>query len=278
MFSFNIPLLNRPILWYGFFFALGFFLGYWILLSILKRYFFAKGPDSKKSASLVAEKIALYTVLGTIIGARLGDVIFYESWTKIVKDPLSVLRFWEGGLASHGGAIGILIALFILSCKWKKERPQFSWVRLIDLVVIPTALAGGFIRIGNFMNQEILGKPTTLPWGVIFGHPVDGLSHIPRHPVQLYESFYYFFTFGLLYFLFSRYPNLRKPGKIGGLFLILIFGFRFCIEFLKVEQSALMPIHSILDMGQYLSIPMIIIGSLLFFSQELLDMRRIKRQ
>jgi len=277
MFQFNLPFLNRPILWYGFFFALGFFIGYWILLSILKRYFFFKELPSKKTASFVAEKITLYVILGAVVGARIGDVLFYEDWMKIIHDPLSIIKIWEGGLASHGGVTGILIALFLLSRKWKKDFPQFPYLTLIDLVAIPGALGGACIRIGNFINQEILGTATTVPWGVVFGHPVDGGANIPRHPVQLYESLYYFFLFSLLYFFWKHYPTLRKPGKIGGLFFILLFSFRFLIEFLKTEQSLWIPTGLFLNMGQLLSIPMIIVGFLLFFKEQLIDVRCIKR-
>lgn len=256
MFSFNLPLLGRPLLWYGFFFALGFFLGYWVLAYLLQGFLSA----DKKKARQYAERITLYVIVGTLIGARLFDVFFYQSPSAYLNDPLMIIKVWEGGLASHGGAIGALIALAILARKIK-----IRWISLIDLVVIPAALGGAFIRIGNFFNQEILGKVTDLPWAIIFGHPMDGTVPVPRHPVQLYESFYYFAFFGLLLWLWRAKPALRKPGKMSGLFFILVFSFRFLIEFLKTEQSSLLTSSAPLDMGQWLSLPLIGLGFYLFY-------------
>lgn len=260
MLPFPIPLLNRPILWYGFFFALGFFLAYWVLKNLLSGHF-----KSKAHVTAIAERMTFYVVIGSIVGARLGDVIFYQRWTDYVHDPLSIIKVWEGGLASHGGAVGIIIALWLCSKKLKKEYPSLSLLRLLDYAVIPTALAACFIRIGNFFNQEILGKPSDLPWAVLFGHPADGSRVVPRHPAQLYESIGYLIIFLLLLFLWKRTHWLQKTGKATGLFLILVFTFRFCIEFLKTEQSFNISPYSFLDMGQYLSIPFIALGLFLFF-------------
>lgn len=256
MFHFNLPLLNRPILWYGFFFALGFFLAYLVLLSLIKRL-----PELSKSAKMIAEKMTFYTILGAVIGARLGDLLFYQSFSDIVHDPLIIIKVWEGGLASHGGAAGILLALYILSLKLRKEFPKLTFLALLDLAVIPTGLAAAFIRLGNFFNQEILGKATQIPWAVVFGHPADGSYPTPRHPVQLYEAFFYLITFTTLYLLWNS-GKIRSKGKASGLFLILIFTFRFFVEFLKEEQS----VHvSLLNMGQWLSLPFIGLGFFLFF-------------
>ncbi len=269
MFSFPIPLLDRPILWYGFLFAAGFFVGYWVLVYLLKGFL---RTDKKRAASL-AEKITLYVMIGAIVGARLGDVFFYQDPATYLRDPLSIIKVWQGGLASHGGAAGILIALFILS-----RKIPFSWLTLLDWVVIPTALVGCFIRVGNFFNQEILGKATQVPWAVIFGHPADGSAIVPRHPVQLYEALYYLCVFVVLWSLWRARPlaspkqsilGIRQPGRTAGLFLILVFGFRFLIEFLKLEQSALLSSSSSLDMGQWLSLPLVALGFFLFFSSPL---------
>jgi len=248
MFHWNIPLLGRPILWYGFLFAVGFLIGYKILLSLLRHY---SRKEVKQNAKFFAEKLTLYVVLGTVIGARLGDVLFYQSWHQILRDPFSVIKFWEGGLASHGGAVGILIALGLFS-----RRYHLNWKEVLDWVAIPTGVAGFFIRIGNFVNQEILGTKTSVPWGVVFGHPADGSIPAPRHPVQLYEAFFYLAVFFLLYF-WAR-PKKWPPGKIGGLFITLVFLFRFCIEFFKEEQSAWF--SGSIDMGQLLSLPLIGLG------------------
>ncbi len=256
IFSFPIPFLGRPILWYGFFFALGFFLAYWLFASLLKKYLLPYQVDKKEISSLT-EKIGFYILMGAIIGARAGDLLFYQSWSQNLKHPLSMIKFWEGGLASHGGAIGIAIALCILLRKIKDKFPMISWRSLLDLIVIPTCFTASMIRIGNFMNQEILGTPTQVPWAVIFGHPADHSVPLPRHPVQIYEALFYFTLFICFWFLRHR---LKKPGQITGLFFTLLFSFRFLIEFFKSRQSELLSMHFPLDMGQILSVPFIVFG------------------
>lgn len=250
VFDFPLPVLQRPILWYGLLFALGFFLAYWILFWALAN------EHSKKEAKRLSEKLTLYVVLGTIIGARVGDLLFYQEWKPLFRDPTLIFKIWEGGLASHGGALGILIALFVFS----KREKKITCLHLIDLIALPAGIVCGFIRIGNFINQELIGKITTVPWAVIFGHPADGSSPVPRHPVQIYESVYYFFLFFLSYFLWRKYQYFRQEGKICGLFLILAFTFRFFIEFLKEEPSVLLSRNALLSMGQWLSIPFVILG------------------
>lgn len=258
IFDYPIPLLGRPLLWYGFFFALGFLIGYGILVYLLKGNFGAR-------AKSIAERITLYAILGTLIGARLGDILFYQDPHHYLHDPLSIFRVWEGGLASHGGGIGILVAFFILS---KQKNMPLSWRSLLDYVVIPTCLVAALIRVGNFFNQEILGTETTVPWGVVFGHPADGSFPAPRHPVQLYESLFYALVFLLLLFLFRSQSFWKREGKISGLFFLLIFAFRFVIEVFKTEQSALLSAHSFLTMGQWLSLPFLFLGAFLLFSRK----------
>ncbi len=250
---FNIPFLGRPILWYGFLFASGFFLAYLVLVSILK-----KGPHKEK-AKFLAEKLSFYVIVGTVVGAKLGDFFFYQDW----QDPLSFFKIWERGLASHGAVCGIFIALFLFLKKYKKTIPNLSWRKLLDWLAVVAGLAGAFIRVGNFINQEILGKVTSVPWAVVFGHPIDGSAPAPRHPVQLYEAAFYLFIFGVCYFLYRT--KKWQDGKLAGLFLVAVFSFRFFIEFLKEEQSLWMPLHAVLDMGQILSVPLIIFGLYLFF-------------
>lgn len=264
MFDFPLPFLDRPILWYGFFFALGFFVAYWILLYLLKGYL----KNQKKLASSICERMTLTVILGALIGARLGDLIFYQDLSVYLHDPLGVIKVWQGGLASHGGVAGSLIALYFLSRKFKKEKLPFSWKKLLDFSVIPAALAAVFIRVGNFFNQEILGVASTLPWAVIFGHPADGVPVIPRHPVQLYEATFYLLVFLFLFFYIRRHPSFQVPGWISGLFFLLVFTFRFFVEFFKLEQSVLLGPTSHLQMGQYLSIPFILLGAFLLFSSK----------
>lgn len=263
MFRIDLPFLHRGILWYGFLFALGFFIGYWIFLYLARRHFlfYPEFRSSLKKRSLVlTERVTIYVVIGALIGSRLGDIIFYQDWTEIAKHPLSIFYIWEGGLASHGGVIGIFVALWILS-----KKINMSLLKITDLVVIPTALAGMCIRIGNFFNQEILGIPTQLPWGIIFGHPMDREEISPRHPAQLYEALWYGLVFLFLISYFKRHARLEKPGRITGLFFVLVFAFRFCIEYIKVEQSRLLSAHSLLTMGQCLSIPVIVLGLFLLY-------------
>ncbi len=264
MFSFPIPLLGRPILWYGFLFACGFLVGYLLLVYLLKRYF-PKAVEKEKVYP-VADKLLVYVVIGTLVGARLFDVLFYQSFSSLMQDPLSALYFWEGGLASHGGAAGILLALWLFSKRYKRLR----FLNLLDLLVIPACFAGVFIRVGNFINQEILGKPTELPWAVIFLHPADGSFPVPRHPVQLYEAcFYFLLGWGL--WLYRR--KLSSPGKLGGLFLLICFSFRFLIEGLKEEQSVYFSSNSYFSMGQLLSIPFVLLGIFLVFNKNSIRVR-----
>ncbi|HSX12013.1 MAG TPA: prolipoprotein diacylglyceryl transferase [Rhabdochlamydiaceae bacterium] len=256
LFSFPIPVLDRPILWYGFFFALGFLIAYWLFSFSLRKYLASHQVDLKESNQLL-EKTGFYILIGAVIGARVGDLLFYQDWVQNLHHPLSMIKFWEGGLASHGGAAGIAIALCIL---WKKvgaKFPALTWRKLLDLIVVPTCVAAGMIRIGNFMNQEILGTPTQLPWAVIFGHPMDGSLPIPRHPVQIYEGLFYFTLFAVLSIIARR---TVRDGFISGLFFTSLFTFRFVIEFFKAPQSALLSFHALLDMGQILSLPFIVFG------------------
>ncbi len=265
MIPWNIPILGRPILWYGFFFAIGFFVAYFLTVYFLKSYFdqhvTKDTKESKKNAKLLAEKALIYAVIGTLIGARLGDVFLYQNLQDFTRDPLSFFRIWEGGLASHGGALGVFVAfwLFYRSVKKHHKEVYLPFLALLDLVTIPVSFVGACIRLGNFFNQEILGVPTALPWGVVFGHPADGSFPCPRHPVQLYESFCYLCTGLILYGLWRKDKSLQRPGRLFGLFLVLLFSFRFLIEGVKEEQSVFF-IPDVLTMGQWLSIPFVLSG------------------
>ena len=192
--AFTLPFLNLPILWYGVLFALGFALSFPIFISIVTRFFHAfhhsEAPKWKKMAISVADRLTFYIVLATIVGARLGHFLFYESPSRYLKHPMEILQIREGGLASHGAVIAIILALILFARKAKIEG--LNWVKLLDLIAIPTAFVGCCIRIGNFINQEILGKESHLPWAVFFGHPADwNAAMVPRHPVQIYEALFY---------------------------------------------------------------------------------------
>ena len=261
---FQIPYLNWPILWYGVLFALGFAIGFPIFVGIMTRFL---GKDRRKEALYLVDKLTLYIILGTVIGARLGHFIFYERPEKYLLNPLEIFRIWGGGLASHGGAIGIIIALFIFSAKIRSKFPNLKPIRLLDFIAVPTALAACFIRVGNFINQEILGKVTDVPWAVVFGHPADRSFPVPRHPVVLYEGIFYLFVFFFLFNLSHNVKTLKAQGKLIGIFLIIVFGFRLFIEHFKTEQSHLL-MNSTLTMGQLLSIPAVLAGLVLYFQSK----------
>jgi prolipoprotein diacylglyceryl transferase len=258
---FTLPIVNWPILWYGVIFAMGFAIGFPIVVSILTRFL---GASHKQKAIVITDRLTLYMIIGTVVGARVGHFLFYEHPANYLSDPFEIFRIWEGGLASHGAAVGIVLALILFSYRIRPIEPKLDPIRLLDFVCVPTAFAAFCIRIGNFINQEILGTPTDLPWAVVFGHPADRSIPIPRHPVQIYEALFYLAVFFLLWRLTFRPSFLFARGKLIGLFLILIFGFRFFVEFLKTEQSLLMSASS-LTMGQLLSIPAVLAGVVLYF-------------
>jgi len=260
--AFTLPFLNRPIMWYGILFALGFLVGFYILLHLFKRFLsyypeFTSGKSLKVRAMVFSERLTLYMLISTVVGARLGHIFFYENWGDYLLHPLEIVKTWEGGLASHGAVIGILVGITLFYYRSRREFPMINIPRILDLIIIPSLFVGTLIRFGNFMNQEILGVVTTVPWAIVFGHPVDGGLPLPRHPAQLYEAFFYLATFFLFWRLFPR--MIRYPGRLSGIFFILIFAVRFLIEFVKEEQSHLFS-HQFLTMGQLLSIPMILLG------------------
>jgi len=268
--AFTIPYLDLTVVWYGILFAAGFVFGYYILLPILSQelktnpHLAAKDPalhqDIPSVASSFAERLTWFVVLGTVIGARLGHVLFYD-WPYYSTHPLEILMIRKGGLASHGGTLGVILALCLFLHFAKKTFPKITFITLLDLLVIPTAMTVCFIRIANFFNQEILGYPTQQPWGIIFGHPADGSLSLPRHPVQLYEAAAYLATFVLLYLLWRCKKASISTGTLSGLFFICIFGSRFLLEYFKEPQSSFDGLG--LQLGQTLSIPFILLGILL---------------
>lgn len=259
--AFTVPLIKRPIAWYGILFALGFFIGFYLLMSLFKRY--ARGVTDwseealKKKGRLFSERLMIYVIIGTVVGARLGHILFYEKLGPYLAHPIAIIKTWEGGLASHGGVVGILIGITVFYLRSRKEFPMISIRRIIDLMVVPALFVAVLIRIGNFINQEVLGVASQVPWAVKFGHPIDGSLPVPRHPAQLYEALFYLGMFFLFWFLFSKL--IKGTGRLAALFFISIFTFRFFIEFLKEEQSFLMG-GDLLNMGQWLSLPMILLG------------------
>jgi prolipoprotein diacylglyceryl transferase len=237
------------IRWYGLLFALSFIVGYQLMLVIFKK-------EHKTEDEL--NDLVWYMILGVVIGARLGHCFFYNP-RYYLANPLEILQVWKGGLASHGAALGILTAIYF----YVRKRKGMTFLWVMDRVVITVALSGFFIRMGNLFNSEIIGKPTNASWGFIF----ESVDNIPRHPAQLYESIAYLLIFVFLLVLYFRTDGKTKPGLIFGLFLILVFLFRFCIEFIKENQSSFENGMS-LNMGQLLSIPFILLGIYLLFRKD----------
>jgi len=235
--------------WYGLLFALAFVFGYIILTKIYKL--------EKKSLTDL-EQLSIYVILGTVIGARLGHCLFYDP-VFYLSHPIEILKVWEGVLASNGAAIGILISIYLLT---KKQKDK-SMLWILDRIVIVVALGGALIRLGNLFNSEIIGRAADVPWAFIFARVDD----VPRHPAQLYESIFYIITFIVLYFTYMKTKKKSKQGFLFGLAIVMIFGFRFFVEFLKENQSAFEK-GMVLDMGQLLSIPFIIGGLYFIFRKE----------
>ncbi|KKP40542.1 MAG: prolipoprotein diacylglyceryl transferase [Candidatus Peregrinibacteria bacterium GW2011_GWF2_33_10] len=257
MFTWNVnpeimqigPLALR---YYSLLFATGLISAYLTLRWIYKKE--KKTPDE-------ADTLALYIIIGAVIGARLGHTLFYE-FSYYSKHIAEIFLPWHGtigknfeftgyqGLSSHGGAIGVILALLIFV---KRYKSNLLWIA--DRLAICIPLTAGFVRLGNLMNSEIIGQPSNLPWAFIF----QRIDDIPRHPTQLYESLSYFTVFLLLLILYKHKKLINQQGQLSGLFLTILFSLRFLIEFAKENQEAFEN-NWILDMGQILSIPFILFG------------------
>jgi len=232
------------IRWYGLFFAVSFLTGYQLMQWICRR----EGRSEIEMESLFA-----YIFIGVLIGARLGHCLFYDPGFYL-SHPIEIFKIWEGGLASHGAALGILASLFVFTRR--SDRPSYHW--LLDRIVLPVALAGFFIRLGNFFNSEIVGIPSTRSWAVVF----ESVDAIPRHAVQLYEAMVYAIIFVLLILVYRRKENASRQGMLLSLFLISVFSARFLLEFLKTRQAAY-EASLILSVGQWLSLPFVVLGLIL---------------
>lgn len=242
---------------YGLLFVSGLIIGYFVIKRMFK---YEHVPE------MLLDKLLIYVVSATIIGARLGHVLFYGPWWdqydatgRMIEPgyfdhPLSILKVWEGGLASHGAAIVILIVLYYFSKKVAK-RPML-WI--LDRIVAPVAIAGCCIRLGNLVNHEIVGIPTSLPWGFNFMQSAE-YSGQYRHPAQLYEAICYFISFLILMRMYWKTNAKAIPGRIFGAFMVLIWTARFFIEFIKEGQNE-NDAEWILKTGQLLSIPFVLIG------------------
>jgi prolipoprotein diacylglyceryl transferase len=198
----------------------------------------------------LVDNLINYLIVGMLVGSRLAHCLFYEP-SYYLSRPLEILMIWKGGLASHGGYAGVILAIYL----FMKRNPGLSFNWLLDKLIGPCVFVGGLIRIGNFFNSEIIGKTTDMPWGIIF----ERVDTVARHPSQLYEAIGYL-SFGIAYMLIARSKKLSwHNGALCGLGISACFVFRFLIEFTKKNQSTMtesLPIN----MGQFLSIGFVLLG------------------
>ena len=246
--------------WYSMMFLLAFYIGFQLLKKIYIK--------EKKNVALL-DPFLVHMVLGTIIGARLGEVFFYN-WEYFQNNLLEIflpIKLNDSGmdfvgfrgLSSHGATVGIIISIFIYKIRYKYD--SVLWI--FDRLVIAVAIGGMFVRIGNFINSEIVGKFTNSDFGVVFLNRGDSL---PRHPAQLYEAFGYLILFILLVLIYNKSKLSLKKGFIFGFFLITLFTIRFVVEYVKESQGGIEKTLGIISTGQWLSIPFIIIGILLMIN------------
>lgn len=231
--------------WYGLLFTGGFLVGFYIMQWMYRR-------EHKDVQQL--DRLLIYIFTGAVLGARLGHCLFYEP-EYYLANPLEILMIWKGGLASHGGTAGMLFACYLFL-----KHTKDPYLYFVDRLSIPIAFGSMSIRLGNFMNSEILGAVTESPFGIIFRH----VGPEPRHPAQLYEAGAYLFTFLLLLFLYKIKAGKWANGFLIGTMFVSIFGLRFLIEFIKDEQAEY-TLGIPFNVGHLLSIPFILLGFYLWY-------------
>lgn len=235
--------------WYGALFASAIFSGLYCMKWIFQQ-------ENQHVESL--DNLLVYAVIGIIIGARLGHCFFYAP-DYYFANPMKILAIWEGGLASHGGGLGAIIGTYFFA-----KKSPFNFIWLLDRLAISTALFGIFVRSANFVNAEILGKPSDVPWAVIF----QRIDSVARHPAQLYEAIAYAIIFVTLVLLYKLTKAKNHQGMLLGIFLMMTFTARFIIEFFKQQQAAY-AIDTSINTGQMLSIPFFLVGiTLVIYSQK----------
>ena len=235
------------IRYYGLMWALALGISAYIFSNLIKR----EGYSDK-----MFDSIFWYGVLSTIIGARLGHCLFYDPGYYLTH-PVEILYIHQGGLASHGAAVGLLVGLWLFS---RKNKMPYMWS--LDRIAIAVCIAGALVRIGNLMNSEIYGEATSLPWGFVF---VRAGETVPMHPTQIYEALAYLILFVVLCWMYYRKDVARKrPGVMFGIFLIALIGFRFFVEFIKNPQEEFER-GMLLVMGQWLSVPFVILGVVILY-------------
>lgn len=258
-----VNIFGREIRWYGLCWAIG---------VLCTSYVVQKMYQSEKLPEKWFDSLFVYVLIGLIIGARLGHCLFYDPGYYLAH-PIEILKIWQGGLASHGGAIGMTIGIWLF-CR-NVSKKSIIWA--LDRLIVGVAIGAAFIRVGNLMNSEIYGGPTTMPWGFNFVRdrswhlPVidGGAGELPCHPTQIYEAIIYFAIFILTMYMFYKTRAKEKQGLILGISLIGIFLSRFFIEFLKNVQEPFeiqMRASMGINMGQLLSIPFVIWGIWLVYN------------
>ena len=244
------PLGPISIRWYGLLWALAIYAAWVIVQKLFK---------NEKYPEVWSDKLFFYTVIGLVVGARLGHCLFYGvdgDFFYYYRNPFEILKVWEGGLASHGGAFGIMTAMYF----YNKNVTKKGYIWIFDRLVIGVAVGGALIRLGNLMNSEIFGGPTTLPWGFEFLRSREWQNiGVPVHPTQIYEMLYCLVTFGIIWWMYWKKQAYKRRGLIFGVFLLGIFGTRFLLEFIKLNQESF-EANMFFNMGQVLSIPFIIWG------------------
>jgi prolipoprotein diacylglyceryl transferase len=227
-----------------------FIIGFLVMGEYVKKLFAKYGRDPELVSSLTT-----HIIIGMLIGSRLVHCFFYEP-QYYFSHPFEIIKIWEGGLASHGGYLGVIIAVWI----FMRKNPGLKFFWIMDLIVGPCLFVGGLIRIGNLFNSEIVGRATDVPWAVVF----QRVDPFPRHPAQVYESIGYFTIAGILFYLEKKKFREWKKGSIFAVALVISFLFRFFIEFTKDEQATI-TITSLFNMGQVLSLVFVLAGILLWF-------------
>ena len=232
--------------WYGLMYVLAFIATYFIIRSEVRRKQLSLTPDD------VAD-LVFYGAMGVVLGGRLGYILFYNLGFYLAN-PLKLFAVWEGGMSFHGGALGVILA-FVLYARRKK----LPFLTLIDIAALCAPVGLGLGRIGNFINAELYGRPTDLPWGMIF----PGSDGLPRHPSQLYEAF----LEGIALFAIVRFMSRRSPatGVSAWTFCAGYGLFRFIVEFFRQPDSQMGLFFGLFSMGQLLSLPMFLLGSFMVF-------------
>jgi len=233
--------------WYGLMYLAGFAAGWWLGLRRIARGTGAGAPPVSREQF---DDLLFLAVLGVILGGRLGYVLFYKP-TYYLEHPLEMLAIWQGGMSFHGGFLGVLLAMVFAA-----RRHRIDWLRLMDFVapLVPLGIAAG--RLGNFINGELYGRVTDLPWGMLFRSP--GAGDVPRHPSQLYQFALEGVALFAILWWFSAKP--RPRGQVSALFLIGYGAFRFVAEFAREPDVFLGLLAFGMSMGQWLSLPMIAAG------------------